>query len=488
MSEKQTVDANGRPYNRTIFVLILLVGAFVAVLNQTILGTAFPTLMQAFHVSTSTVQWLTTGFMMVNGILIPVSAWLTGRMNTKWLYLGAMLIFEIGTILAAFAPTFSVLFIARLIQAVGVGVIMPLMQTILLSIFPANERGAALGMGGIVIGLAPAIGPTLSGWIIDNYSWRLIFELLIPIAAFVLIAGLFFIKPVLPTHKSKLDYISLILSTIGFGFALYGFSSVGNDGWGSPMVIWSLLIGAFFIAIFVWRQLHLKNPFLDLRVLKSFEFSVSTSLASIAFMAMIGVEMVLPLYLQIVKGMTAFHSGLTLLGGALMMGLMSPITGILFDKFGARRLAICGLFLLSVGTFPFIFLTEDTSNAYITVLYGVRMFGIAMVMMPVTTSGMNALPVQMMGHGTAVNNTIRQICGSIATAVMVSILSNVTKNNMPSGTLKVNDPIHFRDLAISATLKGYTAAFGIAFLISVIAFIVAFVLKKGPVKKGGDEE
>ncbi|USS87913.1 multidrug efflux MFS transporter [Fructilactobacillus hinvesii] len=493
MSEKQTVDANGKPYNRTLFVLVLLVGAFVTVLNQTILGTAFPTLMKAFDVNTSTVQWLTTGFMMVNGILIPVSAWLTSRINTKWLYLGAILIFEIGTITAASAPTFGVLFVARLIQAVGAGVIMPLMQTILLSIFPANERGAALGLGGIVIGLAPAIGPTLSGWIIDNYSWRLIFEMIIPIAAFVLIAGLFFVKPVLPTRKSKLDYFSLILSTIGFGSALYGFSSVGNDGWGSSTVLWSLAIGAVFICFFVWRQLTIEHPFLDLRVLKSFEFSLSTTLASVAFMAMIGVEMVLPLYLQIVKGMSAFHSGLTLLGGALMMGIMSPITGMLFDKFGARRLAICGLFLLTVGTFPFMFLTEDTANIYITVLYAVRMFGVAMVMMPVTTSGMNSLSVKMMGHGTAVNNTIRQICGSIATAVMVSILSNVTSNNMPSNVLKVNDPIHFRDLAIAATLKGYTATFGIAFVIALIAFCLAFALKKGRVTqnekaKGGDGE
>ncbi|ANZ57367.1 multidrug transporter [Fructilactobacillus lindneri] len=492
MSEKQTVDAKGKPYNRTIFVLLLLVGAFVAVLNQTILGTAFPTLMHAFHVSTSTVQWLTTGFMMVNGILIPVSAWLAERVNTKWLYLGAMLIFEIGTIMAYVAPTFQVLFVARLVQAVGVGVIIPLMQTILLSIFPAEERGAALGMGGIVIGLAPAIGPTLSGWVIDNYNWRDLFGILIPIAAIVLILGLFYIKPVLKTHKSKLDYLSLVLSTIGFGSALYGFSSVGNDGWGSATVIWSLIIGAIFIILFIWRQLTMKDPFLNLSVFKSFKFSISTAIASVAFMAMIGVEMVLPLYLQIVKGLSAFHSGLALLGGALMMGLMSPITGILFDKFGAKRLAIGGLFLLSVGTFPFMFLTKDTSTAYIVVLYAVRMFGIAMVMMPVTTAGMNSLSVKMMGHGTAVNNTVRQICGSIATSIMVSILSNVTSNNMPSHMMRINNPLHYRDLAINATLKGYTATFGIAFIISVIAFLIAFALKNGRVldtkkAKGGNE-
>ncbi|WP_429970484.1 MDR family MFS transporter [Fructilactobacillus sp. Tb1] len=481
MNNNQAVDANGKPYNRTMFVLLLLVGAFVAVLNQTILATAFPTLMDTFDINTSTVQWLTTGFMMVNGILIPVSAWLSTRFNTKWLYLGAMLIFEIGTVMAFIAPSFEVLFAGRLIQAVGVGVIMPLLQTIMLSIFPAENRGAAMGMAGIVIGLAPAIGPTLSGWIIDNYSWRDLFGMLIPIAAIVLVLGVFYIKPVLKTTKSKLDVFSLVLSTIGFGSALYGFSSVGSDGWGSKTVIVSLVIGAIFIALFVWRQLTMKDPFLNLSVFKSAEFSIATMIASVVFMAMIGVEMIIPLYLQIVRGMTAFHSGLTLLPGAIMMGIMSPFTGKIFDKYGAKKLAIGGLFLLSLGTFPFMFLTKNTPVHYITMLYVIRMFGVAMAMMPVTTSGMNALSVKMMSHGTAVNNTVRQICGSIATAIMVSILANVTTDNMPAKHIMKLNPIHYGSLAINATLKGYAAAFGIAFGISLVAFFAGFMLKKGRV-------
>ncbi len=288
-----------------------------------------------------------------------------------------------------------------------------------------------------------------------------------------------------------MDYLSLVLSTIGFGLVLYGFSSVGNDGWGSRTVILSLLIGFIFVAIFIWRQLHLTTPFLDFRVFKSFEFSIASIIGSVSFMAMIGFEMVLPLYLQIVRGMSAFHSGLTLLGGALMMGLMSPVTGKLFDRYGAKRLAICGLFLLSLGTFPFMFLTEDTAIAYIVVLYAMRMFGIAMVMMPVTTAAMNSLHVDMMAHGTAVNNTLRQICGSVATAIMVSILSNVTSNNLPSHLLRINDPLRFRDLAIAATLKGYTAAFAVSFVISLAAFVLVFFLKSDRQKvtvKGEDEE
>ncbi|POH10170.1 multidrug transporter [Fructilactobacillus sanfranciscensis] len=481
MNKNQAVDAKGKPYNRTMFVLLLLVGAFVAILNQTILATAFPTLMHAFNINTSTVQWLTTGFMMVNGILIPVSAWLNTRFNTKWLYLGAMLIFEIGTIMAYMAPSFGVLFAGRLVQAVGVGVIMPLLQTVMLTIFPADKRGAAMGMAGMVIGLAPAIGPTLSGWIIDNYQWRDLFGMLIPIAALVLIFGLVYIKPVLKTEKSKLDVLSLILSTIGFGSALYGFSSVGSDGWGSQTVIVSLVIGAIFVGLFVWRQLTMKEPFLNLNVFKSAEFSIGTMIASIVFMAMIGVEMIIPLYLQIVRGMTAFDSGLTLLPGAIMMGIMSPFTGKIFDKYGAKKLAIGGLFLLSLGTFPFMFLTKTTPVHYITMLYVVWMFGVAMVMMPVTTSAMNALPVTMMSHGTAVNNTVRQICASIATAIMVSILANVTTDNMPAKHIMKLNPIHYVSLAINATLKGYSAAFAIAFGLSLIAFLAGFMLKKGRV-------
>lgn len=478
------LDAKGNSYSRIPLVLILLIGTFCTVLNQTILSTAFPTLMDTFNVNTSTVQWLTTGFMMVNGILIPVTAWLSSNFNTKWLYLGAMIIFEAGTILAAVAPNFGTIFAGRIIQAVGVGIAMPLLQTIMLSIFPKEKRGTAMGLAGIVIGLAPAIGPTLSGFIVDNYSWRVLFEMIIPIVALVIFFGLFFMKPVIKTTKTSLDYFSVILSTIGFGGILYGFSSVGNDGWGSATVITSLVIGVIFVVLFVARQFKMENPFLDLSVLKLREFRIATILSSTVFMAMVGVEMVLPLYLQIVRGMNAFHSGLTLLGGALMMGIMSPITGKLFDRNGAKRLSVAGLFLLSLGTLPFMFLTKDTPTLYITVLYGVRMFGISMVMMPVTTSGMNALPNRSMGHGTAVNNTARQIAASIATAVLVSILSNVTNSNMPGKSLLHSNPLAYKSAAINANLNGYTAAFGVALVFCVLALILAFFLKSNKKVKG----
>src|SRR5699024_787259 len=206
------------------------------------------------------VQWLTTGFLMVNGIMIPLSAYLATTINTKWLYISAMTVFLGGTILAYVAPTFGVLLAGRLVQALGVGIAMPLLQTIMLSIFPPEKRGAALGLVGIVIGVAPAIGPTLSGWIIDKYQWRDLFGMIIPIMVVVIILALFFMKPVIKTHKQKIDWLSLVLSTIGFGGLLYGFSSAGNDGWTSTKVLVSLIVGAIVTALFVWRQLVIPKP------------------------------------------------------------------------------------------------------------------------------------------------------------------------------------------------------------------------------------
>ena len=482
-SNKPIVDAHGKTFNRNLLVLVLLVGTFCTVLNGTILTTAFPTLMKEFSVTTSDVQWLTTGFLMVNGIMIPVTAWLSNNFSTKILYIIAMSTFLVGTIMAFVAPTFWVILAGRLIQAIGVGITMPLMQVVMLSIFPANQRGAAMGLGGLVIGLAPAIGPTLSGFIIDNFSWRALFGMIIPIVILVLILAFFFMRPVIQTHRTKLDILSLIESTVGFGAILYGFSSVGDEGWGSMIVIGSIAIGIIFILLFGYRQLHMDKPFLELRVFKEKKFAIAAALSSVTNMAMVGVEMVLPLYLQIVKGMSAFHSGLTLLPGALMIGVMSPITGNAFDKYGPKDLARMGMFLLTAGTIPFLFLTKSTPVLDIVVLYMIRMFGISMVLMPVTTDGMNALPFNLMSHGTAVNNTVRQVFSSMGTAILISVLTNVTNNLKPGKSLLSAAPLQYQDKFYDATLSGYHAAFAVAIVFCLLGFMITFMVKSSSKSK-----
>ena len=490
MTNNRPLDIYGKPYNRSLLVVVLLIGTFCTVLNQTLLTTAFPTLMNDFDITASDVQWLTTGFLLVNGIMIPITAWLINKFNSKNLYLTAMTIFLIGTIACFAAPNFSILLLGRLIQAAGVGISMPLLQNIMLSIFPPEKRGSAMGMSGIVIGLAPALGPTLSGWIIDHYTWRYLFGMVIPIVILVLILAVFLMKSVIELSHPKIDIFSAILSTIGFGTLLYGFSSVGDKGWGSVEVISFLVVGVLFIAFFAWRQLHIEHPFLELRVFSSKTFTLAAILSGVTNMALVGAEMVLPLYIQNIRGESAFHSGLMLLPGALVMGAMMPITVAIFDKYGAKRLAITGMFILTAATLPFAFLTKDTPILHIVILYAIRMFGISMVMMPVTTSGMNALPGNLISHGTAVNNTFRQVASSIGTAILISVLSNVTKGNLPSEGLLKATPLAYKEKAIEATLSGYHAAFYVAVVFGFLGFLIAFALKKKEpqltVLKGGD--
>ena len=474
--DHQPTDIHGKAYNRNLLVLVLIIGSFCTVLNGTLLATALPSIMRSFHISTAIAEWLSTAFLLVNGVMIPVSAWLINRFGSRKMYLTAMSVFFIGTVTAAVAPNFGTLLTGRIIQGLSVGVTMPLLQTIMLSIFPANKRGAAMGTVGIVIGLAPAIGPTLSGWIVDNLSWRYLFSIIAPIAGIVIILAFFLIKDVLPTKKEKIDVWSVTTSTIGFGSLLYGFSEAGNKGWTNPEILGFIGVGIIFVILFGMRQLKMADPFLDITVFKHFEFSLAAALSGITNLAMVGIEMVLPLYIQNLRGVSAFHSGLMLLPGALMIGIMSPITGRLFDKYGARKMAITGI------------LTAESSYTMIIVLYAIRMVGVALVMMNVTTSGMNSLPLNKISHGTAVNNTFRQVLSSIGTAILVSILTTTTNNHMPAKELLHTLPLQYKNQAINATLDGFRASFAMSILFALVALVLSFFLKKGNRARENQEE
>ena len=449
---KQPVDIHEKQYNRNLLVLVLIIGSFCTVLNGTLLSTALPSIMRDFKISTATAEWLSTAFLLVNGVMIPISAWLINRFGSRKMYLSAMSTFFIGTVIAAIAPNFQTLLAGRIIQGLGVGVTMPLLQTIMLSIFPANKRGAAIGTVGIVIGLAPAIGPTLSGWVVDNLSWRYLFSIIAPIAGIVVILAAFLVKDVLPTKDEKIDVFSVATSTIGFGSLLYGFSEAGNKGWTNPEILAFIFVGIIFVILFGIRQLKMDDPFLDIRVFKHFEFSLAAILSGVTNLAMVGIEMVLPLYIQNLRGESAFHSGLILLPGALMIGIMSPITGRIF---------------------------ENSSFLMIILLYAIRMVGVALVMMNVTTSGMNSLPLDKISHGTAVNNTFRQVLSSIGTAILVSVLTTTTNNNMPAKSMLKTLPLQYKNGAINATLDGFHASFAISILFALIALVLSFFLKKG---------
>lgn len=442
-------------------IAVLLSGAFITILNQTLLGTALPPIMEDLQINESTVQWLQSIFMLVNGIMIPITAFLIEKFTTRKLFLTAMGLFSIGTFVCAVAPGFSLLLIGRILQASGAGIMMPLMQTIMFLIFPIEKRGTAMGMFGLVIAFAPAVGPSLSGWLVDNFPWRSVFYVVLPIAILNIITAYFLLKNVTEQKNPKLDIISILLSTFGFGGLLYGFSIAGNTGWTSMEVGIAMVVGVISLFFFIRRQLRLEEPILEFRVFQYKIFTLTTGLGMIVFVSMIGTAVILPLYMQNMVGFSAFKSGLVLLPGAMIMGFMNPITGRLFDRYGARWLAIIGFGLLVVSTFMFTNLSTETSFEYLAVMNAVRMFSISMVMMPVTTAGLNELPSHLIPHGTAMNNTFRQVSGSVGTAILVTVMVTAA---IPEE--KVMGAIH-----------GVNVSFIVAGIIAVIGFILSFRIK-----------
>ncbi|QST01173.1 multidrug efflux MFS transporter [Pontibacillus sp. ALD_SL1] len=427
MVNTQDTAQKEEPINKVPLIIVLLSGAFAAILNQTLLATALPNIMADLDLDASTAQWLTTIFMLVNGVMIPITAFLIGRFTTRGLFLTAMGLFALGTLICAIAPNFPLLMVGRILQASGAGIIMPLMQTILFMIFPVEKRGAAMGMFGLVISFAPAIGPTLSGYLVDQFPWRSLFYVILPIVILDFIIAYFILKNVTKQTFPKLDILSIILSTIGFGGILYGFSVAGSEGWSSDQVYLSIIVGALSLTWFILRQGRLREPILEFKVFSYKTFTLTTVLGMVVFIAMIGASTVLPLYMQNMLGFTAFESGLMLLPGALIMGFSNPITGRLFDKFGAKWLAIIGLLILVVTTFMFTNLTAQTSFMYLTIVNAFRMLSVAMVMMPVTTAGINQLPEHLISHGTAMNNTMRQVSGAVGTALLVTVMSTAAR-------------------------------------------------------------
>lgn len=470
-------DIHGKEYNRTLLIIAISLGSFVSVLNQTILSTALPELMGYFKITASTVQWVTTSFMLVNAIMIPLTALLLEKIATKKLFMFSMLVFGAGTLLCAIAPSFQFLLIGRIVQAVGAGIMAPLISTVLLFIFPPEKRGAAMGLYGLVICFAPAIGPTLAGLIIDKLSWHYLFYMLLPIIVIDIILVMFFMKDVIPQKNPKIDYLSIILSTIGFGSILYGFSNAGNKGWSNFIVITTIIAGIVISALFVWRQIAMTNPMLELRVFKSKTFALTTIIGSILNIASVGISVMIPIFLQNVLGKSAFTSGLVLLPGALIMAVMMLVSGRLFDKYGVKKLAIPGIILLIIASIPFSNLHSNTSTIIITVLCAIRNIGIALVIMPMQTAGVNDLPNKLISHASAVINMSKQVVGSLGTAILITVMSNVATSNAPDIALAKTDVALYKSGMLGATLKGINTSFIIVILVVVISLILSFFLK-----------
>ncbi|MER2169229.1 drug resistance transporter, EmrB/QacA subfamily [Paenisporosarcina quisquiliarum] len=465
-----------------LMLAILFFGAFVSFLNNSLLNVALPSIRDDFGKDYSTVQWLATGYMLVSGVLIPVSAFLITRFKNRTLFIVSMILFTIGTAMAALAPNFGFLLAGRMVQAAGSAVMGPLLMNVMLVSFPREKRGAAMGVFGLVMITAPAIGPTLSGYIVQYYDWRVLFEMILPFAILSIILAFWKLENVMDTRKVSLDYFSIVLSVIGFGGILYGCSMASSNGWGDTVVLTTIIVGAVALFLFITRQFKLEEPLLDLRVYKYPMFALGSVISMVNAAALFSGMILTPAYVQDVRGIDPLESGLMMLPGAIIMGVMSPITGKLFDKFGPRILAVIGLGITAISTFMLAGLDLESSYAYIIGIYTIRMFGMSMVMMPIMTNGLNQLPTRLNPHGTAVNNTAQQVIGSIGTAIFVTIMTSAAANRGKELAASM-DPASMTEEAMKqiqaqSLLHGVQLSFIVAAVVTCVALVLSFFLKR----------
>ncbi|HIS40955.1 MAG TPA: DHA2 family efflux MFS transporter permease subunit [Candidatus Aphodovivens avistercoris] len=468
--------AFGLKKHQIVMLVIMIFGTFVTVLNQTVITPAQPSIMTEMGVDAATVQWLTTGFTLVNAIMIPVTAYLTDKHSIKALYIISMGIFAVGSLMAGIAPDFTVLLIGRLLQAAGAGILMPMVMTVLMLTFPVERRGSAMGIFGIVIAFAPAIGPSVSGLVIDGFGWRILFYAIAILIAVVILISVFALKRSEPLNPAAhLDKASVVMSTVGFGALLYGFSTIGSVGLNvSDGII--TLVGIVVLVLFFCRQLKMEQPMLNVRVLSNRRFLIGTVIGMIVQASLLAAGVLMPIYLQSYMGYSATVSGLFIMPGAILMGALNPFAGRLFDKYGPRVLSIIGLSVLTISTVGFATLSSSTDVVWLTILYTIRMASLSLVNMPITTWAMNALDNKMLNHGTSVNNTLRQVAGSLGTALLVSI--DMFATSAASGSM---DPVE-------AGILGVNAAFFAAVVLSALALAltIAFVKNKPGEAKSSD--
>ncbi|SDH46107.1 MFS transporter, DHA2 family, lincomycin resistance protein [Leifsonia sp. 98AMF] len=454
-------------------IWLLLAATFVVILNETIMTVAIPKLMDDLHVDALAAQWLSTAFMLTMAVVIPITGILLQRYTTRQMFIAAMSLFSLGTLSAALAPGFLVLVAARVIQASGTAIMIPLLMTTLMTLVPPAMRGRTMGNVSIVISVAPAIGPTISGLILNFLPWRWIFLIVLPIALVMLLIGMKFVENVTETQKVKIDVLSVILSALGFGGLVYGLTLSGESGGSSasPVMLWgSLIVGVLGLAAFITRQLLLQRKdraLLDLRTFTFPIFTISIVLMAITTASMFGVIIVLPLYLQHVLHLDTLATGLILLPGGLIMGLAAPFVGRLYDRFDPRVLVVPGSILVSLVLWSLTMVTEHTPVGLVIAAHVTMSLGLAMMFTPLFTAGLGAVPPHLYSHGSAILGTIQQVGGAAGTALLIAVLT-LQGTALAAGGAGVD----------AAQAGGIRAAFVAGAIISLFAVAGSFFLRK----------
>ena len=446
----------------------LLVAGFVGLFSETALNIALGELSRLFSVDATTIQWLATGYFLTLGILVPVTGILMQKFTTRQMFMASLFFSIFGTVLAALAPSFSMLLTARVIQAAGLAIILPLTQNVIFTIFPPNKRGAAMGVMGLVILAGPAFGPTLAGMILDTLSWHWIFWFTVSFLLFSIIFGYIYIPNVNEIRQVSIDLLSVVLSTIGFGGVVYGVSVGGEQGWTSAAVLATIIVGLLALLLFAIRQTKMEHPMLNLKAFKYPMFVLGLAMNMITFLNMLSMLVVLPMYMQLALLISAFATGLIMLPGSLLNCVLAPTIGRLFDKYGPRAVITPGTFLVVIGYALYAMYGTETALWVMVLTHIVMMLGIGMVLASVQTNTLNALPRQYYPDGIAITQTSQQVSGAIGIAVMVSLFS-AKQNSYIS--------VAANDLPASAA-AGSSFVFTISLVLAVINVVLSLFLKK----------
>lgn len=447
------------PKKRTLIFINIIIACIATSMLATALTTALPSMMEDFHVGAATGQWLTSGYSLAMGIMMPLTAFLINRFPTRRLYLTAIIGFIIGLLLSVAAPNFAVLMCGRVLQACGNGMLTSMAQVIILTIYPAEQRGTAMGWYGLSVGAAPVIAPTLAGLLVDAYGWRMIFYAAIAIMVVSLAFALYSFDDVLDTAKKKFDILSFVISAFAFGGITLGIGNLGNYPFASAQVLPVLAVGAAAAVLFVWRQLRLQEPFLELRILSNREYTLSVIGSMLLYLVMMGSSIIMPLYVQTILGRSATVSGLVTLPGSLAMAVVSPFAGKIYDKVGMKILFVTGAACMLISNIGMALVTMGTPIWLSAVYHVIRCVSIGCLMMPLITWGTSGIETQSTAHATALLTSLRTIAGAIGMAVFVGIMTVVADRSAAYGD---NASIHGLNMAFWAMSLGSMALLLIA--------------------------
>ena len=452
-------------------IWVLLIAAFVAILNETTMGMAIPHLIDDLGIDALAAQWVTSAFMLTMAVVIPTTGFLLRRFTTRQMFLGAMTLFSAGTLLAILATGFPMLLVARVVQASGTAILMPLLMTTIMNLVPPAARGRMMGRVSIVISLAPAIGPTLSGFLLDHFNWRSIFVVVLPIALVALVIGWRRLTNVGETTHAPIDILSVILSAFGFGGLVFGLSQIGSiaesGGSTTPLFV-SLAVGVVALALFLARQVVLQredDALLDLRIFRSRDFSLSMVQMFLLSLAFFGTLTVVPLYLQKALGLPSAEAGLIVLPGALAMGLLGPVIGRIYDSHGTRVLLVPGAILAASMLWVFSTVTVNTPIWLIVIAQTLLSIGLALSFTPLFTAALASLTPKFYSYGSAVIGTVQQVAGAAGIAVMMAVFTAIVA---ASGGTEVP----------TAVASGSRVAFLIGAVIASITVVGAFFIRK----------